>query len=70
MVVMEIGDTGTGMTTEVGRQALNPFFTSKNRGTGLGLAIVNNVVTAHHGRLEFASSPGKGTTFMIKLPKR
>ncbi|NOX25442.1 MAG: two-component sensor histidine kinase, partial [Deltaproteobacteria bacterium] len=68
MVVLEIGDTGVGMTAEVGRQALNPFFTSKNRGTGLGLAIVNNIVTAHHGRLEFASSPGKGTTFMIKLP--
>ena len=68
MLVIEISDTGLGMTTEVGRQALNPFFTNKNRGTGLGLAIANNIIIAHHGRLEFASSPGKGTTFMLKLP--
>jgi signal transduction histidine kinase len=68
MVVLEIIDTGIGMSAEIGRQALTPFFTNKNRGTGLGLAIVDNIVSAHHGRLEFASSPGKGTTFMLKLP--
>ncbi|MFW8600606.1 two-component system sensor histidine kinase NtrB [Desulfobacterota bacterium M19] len=68
MAAIEISDTGIGMSAEVGRQALNPFYTNKIRGTGLGLAIVNNIVTAHQGRLEFASSPGKGTTFIIKLP--
>ncbi len=68
MAVIEISDTGLGMSADIGRQALNPFFTNKSRGTGLGLAIVNNIITAHHGRLEFASSPGKGTTFIIKLP--
>jgi len=68
MAAIEISDTGVGMSAEVGRQILNPFYTNKNRGTGLGLAIVNNIVSAHHGRLEFASSVGKGTTFIIKLP--
>ncbi len=68
IVMIEISDTGIGMTAEVGSQALTPFYTNKIRGTGLGLAIVNNIVVSHHGRLEFASSPGKGTAFMIKLP--
>lgn len=68
MVVIEVSDTGIGMSAEVERQILTPFYTNKTRGTGLGLAIVNNIITAHHGRLEFNSREGKGTTFIIKLP--
>jgi signal transduction histidine kinase/CheY-like chemotaxis protein len=68
-VFLEVGDTGTGMTEEVRRRCLEPFFSTKGeRGTGLGLAMVFGIVKRHRGTLDIESTVGKGTTFIVLLP--
>ncbi|MFQ5883294.1 MAG: GAF domain-containing protein [Candidatus Methylomirabilales bacterium] len=68
-VVLEVSDTGTGMTDEVRERCLDPFFSTKQeRGTGLGLAMVYGIIQRHQGRLAIQSAPGRGTTFSIRLP--
>jgi signal transduction histidine kinase len=71
-VVIRIADTGVGMTPEVQRRIFEPFFTTKavGEGTGLGLSISYGIVERHRGRLSVESSPGAGTTFTIRLPRR
>lgn len=67
--VLEIADTGIGMTEEVRRHCLEPFFSTKGEsGTGLGLSMVFGIVQRHSGSLDIRSAPGKGTTFIITLP--
>jgi len=67
--VIEVGDTGTGLTREECERIFTPYYTSKQHGTGLGLAIVQSVVSDHGGRISVLSEPGRGTTFVIELPK-
>jgi two-component system, cell cycle sensor histidine kinase and response regulator CckA len=69
-VHVAVKDTGVGMTEEVKRRALDPFFTTKTRGlgTGLGLSLVRGVVQGAGGLLRIESAPGKGTTVTIMLP--
>ena len=67
-VVIEVCDTGSGMTREECERVFTPYYTSKQHGTGLGLAIVQSVVSDHGGRISVRSEPGKGTTFVIELP--
>ncbi len=69
-VVMEITDTGTGMTPEVQKRIFEPFFTTKpeGRGTGLGLSVSYGIITAHRGTLDVSSARGKGSTFRLSLP--
>jgi signal transduction histidine kinase len=67
-VMIEVGDTGTGMTREECERIFTPYYTSKQHGTGLGLAIVQSVVSDHGGRISVQSEPGRGTTFIIQLP--
>ena len=67
-VIIEISDTGSGMTREECERIFTPYYTSKQHGTGLGLAIVQSVVSDHGGRIGVQSKPGRGTTFMIELP--
>jgi CheY-like chemotaxis protein len=68
-VELTITDTGTGMTEEVRRRCLEPFFTTKApRGVGLGLAMVYGVVERHEGTLEVQSILGCGTTFILGFP--
>jgi len=66
--VIEVADTGTGLTPEECERIFTPYYTSKQHGTGLGLAIVQSVVSDHGGRIGVHSEPGQGTTFMIELP--
>jgi signal transduction histidine kinase len=66
--IVEISDTGTGLTREEVERIFTPYYTSKQHGTGLGLAIVQSVVSDHGGRISVQSEPGKGTTFVIELP--
>jgi two-component system nitrogen regulation sensor histidine kinase NtrY len=68
-VVVEIADTGSGLTSEECERIFTPYYTSKQHGTGLGLAIVQSVVSDHHGTINVHSEPGKGTSFVIGLPK-
>lgn len=73
--VVAVADDGGGMPESVVGQATERFFRadpSRSRhkgGSGLGLAIVSGIVAAHHGELRIASSPGKGTTVTMTLPK-
>jgi signal transduction histidine kinase len=70
-VMLEISDTGEGMSEDVQRKAFQAFFTTKphGRGTGLGLATCQTVVTNAGGTITLESVPGRGTTFRIFLPR-
>ena len=69
-VRLGVTDNGHGMTPEVKRRALDPFFTTKKRGlgTGLGLSLVRGVVQSAGGSIEIDSAPGEGTTVLLILP--
>ncbi len=68
-VALEVSDTGAGMTEEVRRRCLEPFFSTKGeRGTGLGLAMTFGVVQRHEGTIDIQSEPGQGTQFTLRFP--
>jgi nitrogen fixation/metabolism regulation signal transduction histidine kinase len=68
-VLIEVSDTGSGLTPEECERIFTPYYTSKQYGTGLGLAIVQSVISDHGGRIHVQSVPGRGTTFVIELPR-
>jgi signal transduction histidine kinase len=69
-VEIVVRDDGPGMTAEVRQRVFDPFFTTKDvgHGTGLGLAISHQIVTAHGGRIEVDSEPGRGAAIRIRIP--
>ena len=68
-VVLEISDTGVGMTEEVRRRCLQPYFSTKGEhGTGLGLSMVFGIIQGHSGTIDIISEPNKGTTLKLRLP--
>jgi signal transduction histidine kinase len=68
-VIVEIADTGSGLTPEECDRIFTPYYTSKQHGTGLGLAIVQSIVSDHGGRVRVHSELGRGATFVIELLK-
>jgi nitrogen fixation/metabolism regulation signal transduction histidine kinase len=68
-VLIEVEDTGSGLTPEECARIFTPYYTSKRHGTGLGLAIVQSVVSDHGGSIRVKSEPGRGTSFVIELPR-
>ncbi len=68
-VIIEVADTGSGLTQEECERIFTPYYTSKQHGTGLGLAIVQSVVSDHGGRVQVQSERGQGCTFVIELPR-
>ncbi|WP_435206244.1 sensor histidine kinase [Micromonospora sp. bgisy143] len=77
LAVIEVADTGPGLTPEQAERVFERFYRADaartrradgNTGTGLGLAIVAALVTAHHGSVEVAETPGGGATFRVRLP--
>jgi two-component system sensor histidine kinase HydH len=68
-VRLVVADDGAGIPGEAVAKIFEPLFTTKTKGTGLGLAIVANMVRAHAGTIRVESQPGKGSSFIIDLPK-
>ncbi|MFH1147397.1 MAG: AAA family ATPase [Pseudomonadota bacterium] len=68
-VVLEVRDEGNGIPPHLLERIKDPFFTTKREtgGTGLGLAISDRIIQDHGGRMEFDSTPGKGTTVTISF---
>ncbi|OLN33269.1 sensor histidine kinase [Desulfosporosinus metallidurans] len=70
-----VSDTGEGIDQEHLAKIFERFYrvdqarSQQTEGTGLGLAIADWIIRSHHGRIKVSSSPGKGTTFVVSLPK-
>ncbi len=69
-IVVEIKDTGAGMSKEVKQHIFDLYFTTKEDGGGIGLALCRNIVLAHEGTIEFESEPGRGTQFTLEFPRK
>jgi len=67
-VVLEVSDTGCGMTAETRQRIFDPFFTTKTDGHGLGLSAVLGLVRGHDGGIAIESVPGRGTSIRVLLP--
>jgi len=68
MLSLSVADSGSGMTEEIAARAREPFFTTRLTAAGLGLTVAEAFAAHHGGRLELASTPGRGTTVTLHLP--
>jgi len=68
MVLIEIADTGAGITEEVKERIFQPFFSTKSKGTGLGLAITKQIIEQHGGIIHAYNNKEGGAVFTISLP--
>ena len=70
LLLLEIGDNGSGIPLELQKKIFEPFFTTKppDKGTGLGLSNVQNVARTHGGYIRLDSTPGQGSRFTICFP--
>lgn len=70
-IVIDVSDTGKGMSPNQTKTIFRPGYTTKSRGWGLGLSLAKRIINEYHrGRIwVLKSAPGKGTTFRIQLPK-
>lgn len=68
-IVAAVKNTGPGIRPENMPKIFEPFFTTKENGTGLGLAICYEIIQSHSGTISVESTPDKGTTFTIRLPR-
>jgi signal transduction histidine kinase len=68
-VVITFADTGVGIKPEHLKRIFDLYFTTKDGGSGIGLSMVYRTVQMHDGEIEVESTPGKGTTFRVTLPK-
>ncbi|MEJ2633743.1 MAG: ATP-binding protein [Calditrichia bacterium] len=66
--LVEISDTGIGISRDNLEKIFNPFFTSKAEGLGLGLSICSRLIEENGGKIDVVSEEGKGTTFILALP--
>jgi signal transduction histidine kinase len=68
-ILLEVRDTGSGMSEETRTRCLEPFFSTKGeKGTGLGLSMVFGIIKRHEGAIEIESQPGSGTAIFIRIP--
>lgn len=68
-LLVQIGDSGCGISQENLEQIFDPFFTTKETGTGLGLAIARRILEEHQGDISVESTENVGTTFVLRLPR-
>ena len=68
-VELRIEDTGVGIPPEHLGRIFDLYFTTKDHGTGIGLSMVYRIIQMHDGEIEVESTPGRGTTFKVLLPK-
>jgi signal transduction histidine kinase len=68
-VYITIEDSGVGIPEDVKPKIFQPLFTTKSKGQGFGLAVVKRLVEVQGGTIGFESEMGKGTRFIIQLPK-
>ena len=68
-VEIRVSDTGVGIPPENLAKIFDLYFTTKPSGTGIGLSLVYRTVQLHNGDIDVESTPGVGTTFVIKMPK-
>jgi signal transduction histidine kinase len=68
-VEIRVEDTGVGIPPEHLGRIFDLYFTTKDHGTGIGLSMVYRIVQMHDGEVEVQSTPGRGTTFTILLPR-
>ena len=66
--VIQVSDTGRGISPEALPKIFKPFFTTRSEGTGLGLSLAKGIVQSHGGNIEASSTIGKGSQFKIWLP--
>jgi two-component system sensor kinase FixL len=69
-IEVRITDEGVGIPESSLAHIFEPFYTTRKRGSGLGLSISYRIVEAHNGEITAVSAPGRGTTFVIRLPDR
>ena len=69
-IVISVKDTGVGIPEAVKGKLFTPMFTTKSKGQGFGLAVIKRMTEALGGTVSFESQEGKGTTFIICLPKK
>jgi len=65
---IRISDTGVGIPPELRDKIFRLYYTTKPQGSGIGLAMTYRIVQLHDGTIDFTSEPGKGTTFIVRLP--
>ena len=66
-VMVQISDSGVGISSDELTRIFEPFFSTRKKGTGLGLWVTQDIVRQHGGRIDVSSDRGKGTTFTIML---
>ncbi len=67
-VYLEIADNGCGMSEEVKKKILEPFFTTRAKGSGLGMTMVLRILQTHNGDLQIQTEEGRGSVLRISLP--
>ncbi len=67
-VLLEVSDTGCGISATDTEKIFDPFYSTKFTGRGLGLAVVQGIVRGHHGELQISSEPGHGSSFRVVIP--
>jgi two-component system sensor histidine kinase HydH len=66
--VLDVTDTGVGMTPDVAAKVFDAFYSTKPGGSGLGLPTTRKIVEAHGGSIALQTEPGQGTRFTVRLP--
>lgn|SRR5690606_26171593 len=66
-VVLEVTDTGKGITEKEMKEIFIPFFTTRKNGSGIGLSLTKQIVSLHGGRINVTSTPSYGTSFFLRF---